>query len=75
MSLHYTPADRLSWSVLTVCGRRHVAAPWTTDALAVVRAMPECRECAAAARRDLDRGSGSPDRLLPDCAYVEGERL
>ena len=52
---HYCPVDAPSMHVArAVCGVRHVAAPWTSEPLAVIRAEPPCRTCAAAARRDLE---------------------
>ena len=49
-TVHYSPADSLRHSLRAVCGVRHVAAPWTSEPLAVIRAEPPCRTCAAAAR-------------------------
>ena len=42
-TVHYSPADSLRHSLRAVCGVRHVAAPWTSEPLAVIRAEPPCR--------------------------------
>ena len=61
--LHYCPVDSPSMhSGRAVCGQLHVAAPWTSEPLAVIRSEPRCPECCAAAEADMGRPEWEHDK-------------